>query len=90
VRLWHAGDDDWTVIPAVGPTNGRGMGVLDMARSIRAGVPHRATGNLAYHVLDTMVSISESVESGTFVNVESSAPTSPALPEDWAPETSTL
>ncbi len=90
VRLWRAGDEDWTVIPATGPDNGRGMGVLDMARSIRAGVPHRATGQLAYHVLDTMVSISESVDSGTFVDVESSAPQSPALPEDWNPTASTV
>jgi hypothetical protein len=37
-----------------------------------------------------MVSISESVESGTFIDVESSAPTSPALPEDWDPTASTL
>jgi hypothetical protein len=90
VKLWRAGDEDWTPVPATGPANGRGMGVLDMARSIRAGLPHRATGNLAYHVLDTMVSISESVESGTFVDVESSAPTSPALPEDWDPTASTF
>jgi predicted dehydrogenase len=90
IRLWRAGDEDWTTIPATGPANGRGMGVLDMARSLRAGVPHRATGQLAYHVLDSMVSISESIESGTFVDVESSAPASAPLPEDWAPETSTL
>ncbi|SFT77764.1 Gfo/Idh/MocA family protein [Arthrobacter sp. ov118] len=90
VKLWRAGDEDWTNVPATGPSQGRGMGVLDMARSIRAGVPHRATGNLAYHVLDTMVSVSESVESGAFVNVESSAPASPALPEDWDPTASTL
>ena len=90
IRLWRAGDEDWTTVPATGPASGRGMGVLDMARSIRAGVPHRATGNLAYHVLDTMVSITESMETGTFVDVESSAPASPALPEDWAPETATL
>ena len=90
VRLWRAGDEDWTVIPASGPSNGRGMGVLDMARSLRAGVPHRATGNLAYHVLDTMVAISESMEAGTFIDVESSAPASPALPEDWDPTASTL
>ena len=38
-RLWRAGDEDWTTIPATGPANGRGMGVLDMARSIRAGSP---------------------------------------------------
>ena len=66
------------------------MGVLDMARSIRAGLPHRANGNLAYHVLDTMVSIYESVESGTFVDVESTTPVSPALPEDWDATVSTL
>jgi predicted dehydrogenase len=90
VRIWRAGDDDWTTIPASGPADGRGLGVLDMARSIRAGVPHRATGNLAYHVLDTMVSISESIESGAFIDVESSAPTSAALPEDWEPSAQTL
>ncbi|WP_320537410.1 Gfo/Idh/MocA family oxidoreductase [Pseudarthrobacter sp. IC2-21] len=90
IKLWRAGDEDWTTVPATGPANGRGMGVLDMARALRAGVPHRATGNLAYHVLDTMVSISESVESGTFIDVESSAPTSPALPEDWNPTAATL
>ena len=78
------------IIPATGSANGRGLGVLDMARALRSGAPHRATGGLAYHVLDTMVSISESVESGTFINVESSAPASPALPEDWDPAASTL
>jgi predicted dehydrogenase len=90
IKLWRAGDEDWTTVPATGPANGRGMGVLDMARSIRAGVPHRATGTLAYHVVDTMVSISESAETGAFVNVESSASASPGLPEDWDPTAATL
>jgi predicted dehydrogenase len=90
VRLWRAGDEDWTVIPATGPACGRGMGVLDMARSLRAGVEHRATGALGYHVLDTMVSITESMETGAFVGVESSAPASPVLPEDWNPTHATL
>ena len=90
LHLWRPGADEPELIPATGPANGRGMGALDMARSIRADVPHRATGDLAYHVLDTMVSISESMDSGTFVDVESSAPHSLALPEDWAPETPTI
>ncbi|MDQ0692579.1 Gfo/Idh/MocA family protein [Arthrobacter sp. W4I7] len=90
IKLWRAGDEDWTTIPATGPANGRGLGVLDMARSIRAGVPHRATGELAYHVLDAMVSINESMESGTFVDVASNAPISQPIPEDWAPEALTL
>ncbi|WP_426995962.1 Gfo/Idh/MocA family protein [Pseudarthrobacter sp. N5] len=90
LKLWRAGDEEPEIIPATGSANGRGMGVLDMARSIRAGAPHRATGHLAYHVLDTMVSISESAESGAFVDVESSAPASAVLPEDWNPTASTL
>ena len=69
IKLCKRGEEDWTSIPATGPADGRGLGVLDMARSIRAGVPHRATGELAYHVLDAMVSISESVDSGEFVQV---------------------
>jgi predicted dehydrogenase len=90
IKLWRAGDEEWTTVPATGPANGRGMGVLDMARSLRAGTSHRATGALAYHVLDTMVSISESASASVFVDVESSAPPSAVLPEDWAPETATL
>ncbi|WP_142058680.1 Gfo/Idh/MocA family protein [Pseudarthrobacter sp. B4EP4b] len=90
IKLWRAGDQDWTTIESTGPANGRGLGVLDMTRSIRAGVPHRATGDLAYHVLDAMVSINESMQSGTFVDVESNAPSSQPIPEDWAPETLTL
>jgi hypothetical protein len=37
-----------------------------------------------------MVSISESIESGAFVDVESSAPASVALPEDWEPSAQML
>ena len=90
LRICRTGDDVWMDIPTTGPTNGRGIGVLDMARSIRGGVPHRASGHLAYHVLDTMVSIEEAVESGTYVDVASSAPKSAPLPEEWAPNTATL
>ena len=90
LKIIRPGEEDWTVVPTTGPANGRGIGVLDMARSIRAGVPHRATGELAFHVLDTMIAISESVDSGTFVDVASSAPSSAPLPEDWAPESATL
>ena len=90
IRLCKRGEKDWTTIPCEGAENGRGMGVLDMARSIRAGIPHRAPGELGYHVLDAMVSISESVESGEFVAVNSTAPASAPLPADWAPTEATL
>ena len=56
-----------------------------MARAIRGGRPHRAQGELAFHVLDTMASISESIDTRAFVEVESSVAHIPALPEDWDP-----
>ncbi|MGO2540720.1 MAG: Gfo/Idh/MocA family protein [Specibacter sp.] len=90
IQLFKRDDEDWTSIPAVGPANGRGLGVLDMARAIRAGVPHRATGEQAFHVLDAMVSISESVDSGEFVQVASTATVSAPLPVDWAPTEATI
>ncbi len=68
----------------------RGTGVLEMARAIRAGVPHRAQGALAYHVLDILVSISDSAESGDFTDVESTVEVAPVLPADWDPQAATL
>ena len=90
IRLHRHGAEDWETFPAVGSTFGRGTGVLDLARSIRAGVPHRAQGETAFHVLDTMASIAESVDSRTFVDVASSAVAAEPLPEDWDPTSRTL
>lgn len=90
VKICKTGQEDWTSVPAEGAANGRGMGVVDMARSIRAGVPHRVPGELAFHVVDAMVSIYESIDSGQFVDVTSSAPVSASLPIDWDPTEATL
>ncbi|WP_150307119.1 Gfo/Idh/MocA family protein [Planctomonas psychrotolerans] len=89
ILVYGAGEEP-TVIPAVGHTSTRGTGALEMAQAIREGRPHRASGASALHVLDTMVSIAESVESGSFVEVASSFEPSPALPEDWDPKVATL
>lgn len=90
VRICATGSDDWTTVPSVGSTASRGAGVLEMARAIRERRPHRAQGELAFHVLDTMASIAESIDTRAFVDVESSAAPVPALPEDWDPTTATL
>ncbi|MDO5863278.1 MULTISPECIES: Gfo/Idh/MocA family protein [Paenarthrobacter] len=90
VRICTLGSDDWTVVPSVGSTASRGAGVLEMARATREGRPHRAQGELAFHILDTMASISESIDNRAFVDVESSAAKVPALPEDWDPTAATL
>ena len=68
----------------------RGTGVLEMARAIRAGRPHRASGELAYHVLDTMISIEEAITSSSFVSVDSTFDLQPPLPDDWDPFAATL
>ena len=68
----------------------RGIGVLDMARAIRAGTAHRAQGRLAFHVLDTMISMSEAMSSVAYVPVHSTVDVPPLLPDDWDPSRRTL
>ncbi|HET7029018.1 MAG TPA: Gfo/Idh/MocA family oxidoreductase [Candidatus Limnocylindrales bacterium] len=68
----------------------RGTGVLEMARAIRAGRPHRADGALGFHVLDAMVAVRRSMDEGAFVTVESSVARAEPLPEDWDPMAATL
>ncbi|MET0132080.1 MAG: Gfo/Idh/MocA family oxidoreductase [Kibdelosporangium sp.] len=63
----------------------RGTGALELARSIRAGVAERASGELAYHVLDAMLAIEESIIRGQSVEVTSTAAIPPPLPADWDP-----
>jgi len=87
--LVHGGDGIET-LPSTGTSAGRGIGVVELARAIRAGVPERASGEQAYHVLDIMVSTIEAGESRTPVDVESTVQVAPALPEDWDPRAETL
>ncbi|RED55522.1 Gfo/Idh/MocA family protein [Cohnella lupini] len=49
----------------------RAIGLADMAYAIRAGRPHRASGQLARHVLDISLSIFEASQEGRHVSVES-------------------
>jgi predicted dehydrogenase len=83
-------DDGWTHIPAAGEPRDRGVGVLEMARAIRAGVPPRASGQLAYHVLDVMLAIEESAAARRPVPVRSSAPDVPPLDPAWSSTEATM
>jgi predicted dehydrogenase len=51
--------------------NYRMIGAADMAQAIRAGRPHRANGDLAYHVLEVMEAFEKSSNSGAFVEIDS-------------------
>ena len=91
VRITGPGrEPEWHTVAPVGIEAGRGLGVLDMARAIRSGQPHIATGELGYHVLDTLVSIGEAVSSRETVRVESTVGEIPLVPDDRDPRQSTL
>jgi predicted dehydrogenase len=86
LRLRRAGDDDWTVIASQGAAAGRGSGVVDMVRSIRAGTPHRAGGDLALHVLEMMTAIERSAVTASFETVSSRFAAPAPLEEQWDPK----
>ncbi|MGY2897801.1 putative dehydrogenase [Curtobacterium sp. PvP017] len=89
-ELYALGAEEPETIPAVGSTYSRGTGVVDLARSLRAGDENRVPGALAFHVLDVMVSIAEAAERGEAVLVESTVSPSQTLPEGWDPAEQTL
>jgi predicted dehydrogenase len=51
--------------------NSRGLGVEDMAKAILEGGTYRATGELAYHVLEAMHGLHDSAETGKHYIMES-------------------
>ncbi|SDR73901.1 Gfo/Idh/MocA family protein [Microterricola viridarii] len=84
------GEPEWQSIPLGGVLTGRGLGVLDMARAIRSGGAHIATGDVGYHVFDTLAAIEDAVNTKQVVTVESSIDAVPLVAEDWDPFAATL
>ncbi len=85
VRLLEGGTDGWSDIPLTHTTNiGRGAGVADMAYAIQSGRPHRASGDLALHVLDIMQALDESAEEGRHIEIRSTLDQPAALPAGLA------
>jgi predicted dehydrogenase len=84
VRL-HGDSLGWRDVPLAhhhtdGCDNCRGLGVAEMAAAIRAGEKPRASGELAFHVLDVMQAMTESASEGRHVEVRSSFNRPPPLP----------
>jgi predicted dehydrogenase len=62
----------WTAVPlAYDGDVGRGIGVADMAHAIRNERAHRASGELAHHVLEVLMSLERSSDEGVAVEVAS-------------------
>ncbi len=87
--LWGEESEEAETFPTTAIAS-RGTGVVDLARAIRAGVPERASGEQAFHVVDILVSILEAAETGQWVEVTSTVALAESLPEDWDPRAATL
>jgi predicted dehydrogenase len=81
----HAEGREWKDTPLAyhhtdGCRNCRGLGVAEMAQSIAARRPPRASGALAYHVLDIMLAFGESAAEGRHVEIASTCRRPALLP----------
>ncbi|HET7476889.1 MAG TPA: Gfo/Idh/MocA family oxidoreductase [Dermatophilaceae bacterium] len=85
-----ANEPVWETVEQIGVTSGRGLGILDMARAIRSGQPHIATGELGYHILDVLTCIEEAVVVAETVTVTSTVGPIPLVPKDRDPMAATL
>lgn len=81
VQVRRAGAAEWSAAPLLFDAHvGRGIGVADMAQAILSGRPHRASGELAYHVLDVMQAVVESSDADRHVAPESTCSRPAPLP----------
>jgi predicted dehydrogenase len=90
IKIRAIGADDWEVRPVSGASDGRGLGVLDMARVLRNGGLLRAPGELGLHVLETMEAIDQSAADHSFLPVRSGFSLPEPLDSSWDPKASTL
>lgn len=85
VRIKRQGHSEWEEIPiSHGFTdNSRGIGVADMAKALRNGEKHRASGLLTLHVLEVMHGIHEASNKGVHYNLTTTCKQPKALPVDF-------
>lgn len=81
VLVRRAGAQEWNEVPLThSDTVGRGIGVADMAYAIQTGRPLRASGQLAYHVLDLMQAFHDASNESKHVTVASTVERPAPLP----------
>jgi len=85
VRLLDGGGKAWRERPLTHQVGGRSLGVADMAYAIRSGRPHRASGELAAHVLDTMHAFERSSDAGRAIELTTTCERPAPLPAGLPP-----
>ncbi len=86
VRVSRGRDEGWSEVPLrhrFTRIEDRGIGLAEMVYAMRAGRPHRASAELAYHVLDVMSGIYESAQSGRRVAIASRCDRPAPIAPDW-------
>lgn len=88
VQLWASGSKEWQNIELTHgySENSRGIGVAEMVEAISTGRAHRASGELAYHVLDLMHAFHDASASDHHIQMQSTCAQPEALPTRWVPE----
>jgi len=89
VLVKRAGASEWSDVPLTHgyAVNSRGIGVADMAYALRSGRPHRANGELAYHVLDIMHAFHDASREGKHIELASTCDRPAPLPMGLLPGT---
>lgn len=84
VRLCRAGRTDWEEVPLTHSYTGnsRGIGLADMAGALRSGGTPRASGRLAYHVLEVIQAFLDSSEAEAHIGVDSTFERPEPLPAE--------
>jgi predicted dehydrogenase len=88
VEISTATEPEWAVVPvSAGYADaGRGYGLADMARAIETDRPHRASGELAMHVLEIMESIVTAGETNAVVPITTTVERPDAVPFGATPD----
>ena len=72
VQVQRAGAGAWSEVPLTHSADvARGIGVADMVHAMACGRPHRASGELAYHVLDVMHAFGDASQTGRHMEITS-------------------
>ncbi len=87
VGILRAGRKEWEDVDIARSytDNSRGLGLADMAAALEKGRPHRANGELAFHVLDIMHAIHDASAQGRHIELASTCDRPAALPANLEP-----
>ena len=82
VQIRRAGGKDWEDVELTHgyAENSRGIAVADMAAAVASGRAHRASGEMAYHVLDIMHAFHDASDAGKHIELESTCERPAAMP----------